>query len=213
MSVHDFEIFMGGDRLSLQASPEAISFGPDTSLSVVNWDQVLELDHPNPASVSLTLQDGQRLQFAFLSRSERDRFSALANQAPGGSEQRVPVVKASRAPEVVLLTIGNVPRRQILEVRGLVTAQAVMSRNVISDMGSDIKSVVGGNLKGMERAVGDAIAAARRDLAAAARAVQADTVIGIGVAVAGFGDKAETVVLSGTAVVTSPIDEPVADNS
>ena len=77
----------------------------------------------------------------------------------------------------------------------------------------DIKSVVGGNLKGMERAVGDAIAAARRDLAAAARAVQADTVIGIGVAVAGFGDKAETVVLSGTAVVTSPIDEPVADNS
>ena len=209
MSVYDFQVFMGGDRLALQVSPESISFGPDSSAGEVKWDQVLELAHPNPASVSLTLEDGKRLQFAFVSRSERDRFSALANTAPGAGEQRARVVPASRAPEVALLTIGHVPGRQIVEVRGMVTSHAVFSRNVISDMGSDLKSVVGGNLKGMERAVADAMAAARRDLAAAARAAQADTVIGVGVAVAGFGDKAETVVLSGTAVRTSPVEQPV----
>lgn len=200
--MHEFPIFMGGDRLVVTATDESVSFGPGAARDPVSWNQIEEISHPNPASVCLTLKDGKRLQFAFLSRTDRDTFSDLADAAPvaGGGITRVDT--RSGAPNIALLTIDRVPGREILEVRGLVTSQSVMSRNFISDMGSDLKSVVGGTLKGMERAVGDAIAAARRDLAVAAQAAQADAVIGVNLAIAGIGDKAETVVLSGTAVKT-----------
>lgn len=211
MSDVEFAVFMGGDRLSLHVSEKGFVLGADSEEAITNWTQVTELHHPNPASVALKLREGKHVQFAFMSRTDRDRFTTLADKlrVPGAAESRAS--PTSRDTTFPLLTIDHFPGHRVVEFRGLVTSQSVMSRNMFSDIGSDLVSVVGGSLGGMERAVSDAISAARRGLAAAAQSAQADAVIGVTVVVAGLGSKAEAVVMSGTAVKTAAVPGPTAD--
>lgn len=76
--------------------------------------------------------------------------------------QPEPPRPARPAPAVPLLTISSIPGQEITEVLGLVIASSVMSRSMISDLGSDIQSMFGGNLEGIERAIAIAIAQARQ---------------------------------------------------
>lgn len=115
-------------------------------------------------------------------------------------------VAPTAVPEVPLLTIPHVPGREIIEVRGLVTSCAVMSRHLFSDLGSDIASLAGGNLAGIERAIAIATQQARQRLHVQAYAAGADTVIGVQVGLETVADKAQAVVMSGTAVRTAPRD-------
>ena len=113
-------------------------------------------------------------------------------------------VAPGSVPPVPLLTIPHVPGREIVEVRGLVSACTVMSRHVFSDIGSDFRSIGGGNLGGIERAIGDAIEQARQRLYVQAYLAGADTVIGVSVGLETVADKAQAVVITGTAVRTGP---------
>jgi uncharacterized protein YbjQ (UPF0145 family) len=112
-------------------------------------------------------------------------------------------VAPTAVPEVPLLTIPHVPGRDITEVRGLVTSCAVMSRNVFSDLGSDLASLGGGNLSGIERAIAIATQQARQRLYVQAYVAGADTVVGVQVGLETVADKAQAVVMSGTAVRTA----------
>jgi uncharacterized protein YbjQ (UPF0145 family) len=70
------------------------------------------------------------------------------------------------------------PDGEVIGVGGVVTAHSVMSRDVFSDVGST--SGLGmWPLKGMERAMGAAIAAVRRDLSAAAVELGCDRGLGV----------------------------------
>lgn len=151
----------------------------------------------------MTFAQDRPLQVAFAVHAERERFLGMAE---GGIAVAPPVeartVANAPGDGVPLLTVSFVPGREVVAVAGLVTAQSVMSRDLFSDAGSDLKSTIGGSLKGMERAVAAAVASARRDLAACAMSLGGDSVIGVTVSIAGVGDKAQAILLSGTAVRT-----------
>jgi uncharacterized protein YbjQ (UPF0145 family) len=120
--------------------------------------------------------------------------------------QLSPPVEAARtpAPAVPLLTIPTIPGRDIVDVLGLVTASAVMSRNVFSDVGSDIASVFGGNLEGIEKAISLCIEQVQQRMYEQARSVGADSVVGLSLRLDTVSDKAQAILMSGTAVRSRP---------
>ena len=106
-----------------------------------------------------------------------------------------------------MVTLGEVPGTQGRGVHGLVTGHAVVSRNALSDRGADLKSIVGGHLGGIELGIDRAIAEADRRIRLAAAARGADTVLATRVGLESASDKAQAVIISGTAVTTQPVDE------
>jgi uncharacterized protein YbjQ (UPF0145 family) len=123
-----------------------------------------------------------------------------------------PPVEAARtpAPAVPLLTIPTIPGRDIVDVLGLVTASAVMSRNVFSDIGSDIVSVFGGNLEGIEKAISLCIEQVQQRMYERARSVGADSVVGLSLRLETVSDKAQAILMSGTAVRSHPCAQEVS---
>ena len=118
--------------------------------------------------------------------------------------QPPPLPAWSTAPEVPLLTIATFPGREITEVVGLVTATAVMSRNFVSDWGSDIASAFGGNLEGVEHSITTCVEQVRERLYEQVEDLGADAVIGLTVSLETVADKAQAVLMSGTAVRLLP---------
>ena len=210
MSQSEFTVFSQGSTFVMNLTESGVTFQGEGSPRPRSWSELAGMSFPNPFSAVITLRDSESLHIAFAGRVERDSFLSSARAYLGAVEGRTIKQTApqtpARQPEVPvsLVTVGEVPGREIAEFRGFVTGHSVMSRNAISDLGSDLKSVLGGSLRGIEQAVGEAIADARRQLETAARGLQADAVVGVQVAIAGLGDKAEAVVMSGTAVSTVP---------
>lgn len=202
MSQTEFTVFTAKGQAQLRVSDEGLVLGVHPEEAVTPWERIMSLTRPNPASVGLPLRDGGHLELSFLSREQRDRFATLAaqQQLPGAAIQ--PPADRPLASKVTLATVNYVPGRRIVEYRGFVTSQSVMSRNLFSDAGSDLKSAFGGTLGGIEKAVGNGLGQARRQLAEAALSVQGDAVVGVTVTIAGLGAKAEAVVMAGTAVKT-----------
>ena len=75
-----------------------------------------------------------------------------------------------------------------------------MSRNFLSDIGSDLSSTFGGQLGGIERAIDTAQETALDRLEQAARDLGAHAVVGVDLSVQTVADKAQLVLLFGTAV-------------
>lgn len=118
--------------------------------------------------------------------------------------QSPPAPVGPSSPEVPLLTTPTFPGREVAEVVGLVTATAVMSRNFVSDWGSDIVSAFGGNLEGVERSISSCVQQVRERLYEQVEALEADAVIGLSVSLETVADKAQAVLMSGTAVRLRP---------
>jgi uncharacterized protein YbjQ (UPF0145 family) len=106
-------------------------------------------------------------------------------------------------PLLPLSTLETYPGRETGEALGLVYGHSVIARNMFSDLGSDIKSALGGNLEGIEKAVASARHQAEQMLSDAARAVGANGVVGVRFSVQTVSEKAQLVVLMGTAVTLS----------
>jgi uncharacterized protein YbjQ (UPF0145 family) len=79
-----------------------------------------------------------------------------------------------------------------------------MSRNVFSDVGSDIASVFGGNLEGIEKAISLCIEQVQQRMYEQARSVGADSVVGLSLRLDTVSDKAQAILMSGTAVRSRP---------
>jgi uncharacterized protein YbjQ (UPF0145 family) len=112
--------------------------------------------------------------------------------------------KRTAAPAVPLLTIPTVPGQEITQVLGLVTASAVVSRNMFSDLGSDVSSVIGGNLEGVEKAITKGLDQVRLRMYQQVEIVGGNCVVGLSVQVESVADKAQAIILAGTAVRISP---------
>lgn len=104
------------------------------------------------------------------------------------------------APPVPLLTIADLPGQEIAEVCGLVATWSVMSRNMFSDFGSDVHSLVGGNLGGVETAIGKAVSEVRAKAYLEAQRLGADAIVGVRMDLQTVSDKAQAIMLTGTAV-------------
>ena len=131
------------------------------------------------------------------------RQAAAAAHEAAAVEARASKVQAARAEaasRMLMTTTPDVPGRVVESVITVVSGACVMSRNVFSDFGSDATSIVGGALGGIEKAIETARRTALSRLEEAAEAFGADAVIGIDTSVQTVSDKAQLVMLTGTAV-------------
>jgi uncharacterized protein YbjQ (UPF0145 family) len=103
-------------------------------------------------------------------------------------------------PLLPMSTLDGIYGRRISADLGVVSGFSVMSRNMLSDVGSDLQSAFGGRLGGIEGAIQSAHREAQRGLSVQARALGADAVVGVRVTVKTVADKAQMVLFTGTAV-------------
>lgn len=115
--------------------------------------------------------------------------------------------RAAAASGMLMTTTHVVPGREITNVITVVSGACVMSRNFVSDIGSDLVSAFGGALGGIEKAVETARQTAMGRLEEAAQLYDADAVIAIDTSVQTVSDKAQLVMLTGTAVTLARVQE------
>ena len=78
---------------------------------------------------------------------------------------------------MLISTMNDLPGYEVTEVVGEVFGITVRSRNVGSQLGAGLKSMVGGELKGMTKMLGDSRAEAQNRLVEAAEQLGADAVL------------------------------------
>ncbi|MCX6392946.1 MAG: YbjQ family protein [Actinobacteria bacterium] len=116
-------------------------------------------------------------------------------------QARVAENRAKLGERLLVTTTPTIEDRIIAEVLGVVSGSCVMSRNAFSDFGSDVSSSFGGRLLGIEKAVRSSQVVALEELEREAHGLGADAVIGIQLSVQTVADKAQLVMLMGTAVL------------
>lgn len=102
----------------------------------------------------------------------------------------------------------SIPGWAVTDVFGIVTGMSVRSRNAISDFGSDVKSLIGGELHGATRMVLDARQQAQERMEDAARALGANAVLAVRYEQDSLGSgssQSSATVVYGTAVTIEPI--------
>jgi uncharacterized protein YbjQ (UPF0145 family) len=119
-------------------------------------------------------------------------------------EARVIENRAKLDERLLVTTTPTIEGRTIAQVLGVVSGSCVMSRNLFSDFGSDVKSGTGGRLYGVEKAVRSSQVTALDELEREAHGLGADAVVGIQLSVQTVADKAQLVMLMGTAVLLDP---------
>ena len=109
---------------------------------------------------------------------------------------------------VLVVTTDHVPGRIVETTLGLVQASTVQSRHIGSDIGANLKSLVGGRLGGYEKLLKDAREIALRELSDEARRMGADAVVGFRLASSSVMEGASEILAYGTAVRLRPLAAP-----
>ena len=205
-----WQVHAHGERVSLIVNDGGIRLGGAQPQEWA-WTEITSVEFPNAFSARVTALGSDPIQVGFTGRSEQREFAQsyaqiAANPQGPGAHLPSPPVPAGPAGTVALLTISEAPGRVIAQSLGLATAHCVMNRGMFSDAGSDLMSIFGGKLAGMEKAIAQAVADARSKLERSARELGADAVVGVSIDIAAVADKAEAVLAAGTAVrtVSSP---------
>jgi uncharacterized protein YbjQ (UPF0145 family) len=81
------------------------------------------------------------------------------------------------ADEVLVVTTNDVPGYRVEEILGEVTGLTVRSRNVGSQIGAGLKSLVGGELKGLTKQLVDSRHEARERMIEEAQAVGGNAIL------------------------------------
>ena len=106
---------------------------------------------------------------------------------------------------MLIATTNDLPGRQVVEVLGEVMGLTVRSRNVGSQFGASLKSLIGGELKGMTKA----LVASRREvierMVAEAEAKGADAILAMRFDTSEMGPNWTEICAYGTAVRTQPV--------
>jgi uncharacterized protein YbjQ (UPF0145 family) len=103
---------------------------------------------------------------------------------------------------MIMTTTVDIQGRTIAEYRGIVTGEAILGANIFKDLFAGIRDIVGGRSGAYEQELRKARLIALDELAAAARQVGADAVVGIDIdyETVGQGGSMLMVTASGTAV-------------
>ena len=80
---------------------------------------------------------------------------------------------------MIITTTPTVEGRPITRYLGLVTGEVIIGANIFSDLFASVRDIVGGRAGSYERAMGDARAAAYRELQDEAKDLGADAVVGV----------------------------------
>lgn len=102
--------------------------------------------------------------------------------------------------DIVVTTMNDLPGFEVTEVFGEVFGLTVRSRNIGSDIGASLKGLVGGEVKGYTKMLGDSRLQAVERLRQAARDVGANAVIAMRFDCNELGSNMTEVAAYGTAV-------------
>ncbi len=108
---------------------------------------------------------------------------------------------------MLVVTTNDIPGWQIQRVCGEVFGLTVRSRNVFSQFGAGLKSLKGGELKGMTENLINSRNEVMGRMLEAARARGGNAVIGMRFDTSEMGDTWTEICAYGTAVVAVPVDE------
>ncbi|MFA9418272.1 YbjQ family protein [Natrinema sp. HArc-T2] len=105
-------------------------------------------------------------------------------------------------PDVTITTTDSLEGREITEYLGVISGEAVIGANVMSDIAAGIRDVVGGRSGSYEKKIENGRREAIKDLQADAKERGADAVVGATFDYEEMGEGMLWVNLSGTAVTT-----------
>jgi uncharacterized protein YbjQ (UPF0145 family) len=106
---------------------------------------------------------------------------------------------------MLISTMNNIPGRQVVEVYGEVMGLTVRSRNIGSQIGAGLKSLMGGELKGMTKALQDSRNEVIERMVAEAEAKGADAILAMRFDTSELGSTWTEICAYGTAVKTQAL--------
>jgi uncharacterized protein YbjQ (UPF0145 family) len=106
---------------------------------------------------------------------------------------------------MIIATTNDLPGHQVVEVFGEVFGLTVRSRNAFSQMGSGIKSIFGGELKGMTTALTDSRNQVIERMVAEAEAKGANAILAMRFDTSEIGPSWTEICAYGTAVKVTPL--------
>jgi uncharacterized protein YbjQ (UPF0145 family) len=106
---------------------------------------------------------------------------------------------------MIIATTNDLPGHQVIEVFGEVFGLTVRSRNAFSQMGSGIKSIFGGELKGMTTALTDSRNQVIERMVAEAEAKGANAILAMRFDTSEIGPSWTEICAYGTAVKVLPL--------
>ncbi|GAB2545131.1 YbjQ family protein [Nocardia heshunensis] len=107
---------------------------------------------------------------------------------------------ASNADTMLVSTMNDLPGYEVVEVLGDVFGLTVRSRHLGSQIGAGIKSMFGGELKGMTKMLFDSRIEAQQRMIELAREKGADAILAMRFDANDFGDSGQEICAYGTAV-------------
>ena len=110
-------------------------------------------------------------------------------------------------PQFLVVTTNEIPGFRIDQVLGEVFGLTVRSRNAFSQMGAGLKSMFGGELKGMTKALVDSRNEVMGRMIGEAQSRGANAVIAMRFDTSEMGDTWTEICAYGTAVVAVPVTE------
>jgi len=106
---------------------------------------------------------------------------------------------------MLISTMNDLPGRTVVEVYGEVMGLTVRSRNIGSQMGASLKSLIGGELKGMTKALVDSRLEVIQRMVEEAEAKGADAILAMRFDTSELGPNWTEVCAYGTAVRTQAV--------
>ena len=106
---------------------------------------------------------------------------------------------------MIVTTMNDIPGYEIDEVFGEVMGLTVRSRNFGSQVGAGLKSLVGGELKGMTKALTDSREQVRQRMVEEAEALGANAIIAMRFDTSDMGGQWTEICAYGTAVRVTPV--------
>lgn len=105
--------------------------------------------------------------------------------------------------EITITTTDSLDGQDVTEYLGIVSGEAVIGANVVSDFAAGIRDIVGGRSGSYEKKIERGREEAVKDIRAAADDLDADAVVGASLDYEEMGEGMLWVNISGTAVKTS----------
>ena len=103
---------------------------------------------------------------------------------------------------MLITTMNDIPGYEIVEVYGEVFGLTVRSRNIGSQLGAGLKSIFGGELKGMTKALADSRSEVIQRMSDEAEAKSANAIVAMRFDTSEMGDTWTEICAYGTAVRT-----------
>jgi uncharacterized protein YbjQ (UPF0145 family) len=186
----------------------ATAMGANEYLLALKDLRHVETDGP---AISFINDTRQRYVFALGSAEDSETLAdSTTRRIAAGPGSRIDAPPVPALATVSLATTESVPGHETVAFHGDVVGVVVRARNMFSNLGASLRTVVGGEVAGYTSLLTEARNQARERLAESARAKGANAVVGMRFDSSEIGDLMSEIVAYGTAVTIRPLTRPGA---